>query len=133
MFVDSHPYLRFKPSLNSYFMKKNCIFKDSTHRQLDAPFCGARFLVSFFSDEQLSIFIEFSESVTFCLSILMFLFIRFVLFQLFMCQCFQTEHKWLVTSHNFWKSPCYRGGLILPFLLVVQNGCDLFRLYNFYQ
>ena len=48
----------------------------STISQFDAPFCDARFIVSFFSDEQFSIVLAFFESVMFCLSVLMFLFIR---------------------------------------------------------
>ena len=44
--------------------------------QIDALFCDARFIVSFFSDEQFSITLAFFESVMFCLSVFMFLFIR---------------------------------------------------------
>ena len=49
VFDGSHPYLRCNPSLNSDLLKnKLYLFKGSTHSQFDAPFCDARFIVSFF-------------------------------------------------------------------------------------
>ena len=49
VFGGSHPYLRCNSSLNSdLLMKKLYLFKGSTHSHFDAPFCEARFIVSFF-------------------------------------------------------------------------------------
>ena len=77
VFGGSHPYLRCNPSLNSYFLREKLyLFKSSTLSRFDAPFCDARCIVSFFSDEQFSIILAFIESVLFCLSVLLFLFIR---------------------------------------------------------
>ena len=75
-FGASHPYLRCNQSLNSDFLRKKLyLFKGSLLSQFDAPFCDARFIDSFFSKEQFSIILGVFESVMFCLSVLMFLFI----------------------------------------------------------
>ena len=56
LFGGSHPYLRCNPSLNSEFLREKLYFyRGSTLSQFDASFCDARFIVSFFSDEQFSI------------------------------------------------------------------------------
>ena len=48
------------PSLNSDLLRENLyLFKGSKLSQFDAPFCEARFFVSFFSDEQFSISLAF--------------------------------------------------------------------------
>ena len=49
VFDGSHPYLRRNLSLNSDLLRRKLyIFKGSTLSQFDAPFCDARFVVSFF-------------------------------------------------------------------------------------
>ena len=49
VFGGSQPYLRCNPSLNSDLLRgKLYLFEVSTLRQFDAPFCDARFIVSFF-------------------------------------------------------------------------------------
>ena len=49
VFGGSHPYLRCNPSLDSDLLKiKLYLFKSNTRSQFDAPFCDARFIVSFF-------------------------------------------------------------------------------------
>ena len=77
VFGGFHPYLRCNPSLNSDLLReKLCFYRDSTLSPFDTPFCDARFIFSFFSDVHFFIMLVFFESVMFCLSILMFLFIR---------------------------------------------------------
>ena len=78
VFGGSRPYLRCNPYLNSDSLRENFyLFKGSTLSQFDAPFCDSRFIVSFFSDEHFfCIILAFFESVMFCLSVLIILFIR---------------------------------------------------------